>query len=50
MPGIQFRLNGVETDVDADPDTSLLATLRGPLGLTSRGAFHISARSLPPSS
>ena len=34
MPSIRFRLNGVETDVDADPDTSLLATLRGPLGLT----------------
>jgi nicotinate dehydrogenase subunit A len=30
MPNIRFRLNGVETDVDADPDTSL----RGPLGLT----------------
>src|ERR1700748_130847 len=34
MPSIRFRLNGVETDVDADPDTSLLATLRGPLGST----------------
>jgi len=34
MPSIRFRLNGVETDVDADPDTSLLATLHGPLGLT----------------
>jgi nicotinate dehydrogenase subunit A len=34
MPPIRFRLNGVETEVDTDPDTSLLATLRGPLGLT----------------
>ena len=34
MPGIQFRLNGVETDVDADPDLSLLSVLRGRLGLT----------------
>jgi len=34
MPSIRFRLNGVETDVDADPDSSLLAILRGPLGLT----------------
>jgi nicotinate dehydrogenase subunit A len=34
MPSIRFRLNGVETDIDADPDSSLLAILRGPLGLT----------------
>ena len=34
MTQIHFRLNGVETDVDADPDTPLLAVLRGPLGLT----------------
>jgi nicotinate dehydrogenase subunit A len=34
MPNIRFRLNGVETDVDADPETSLLATLRGPLRMT----------------
>jgi nicotinate dehydrogenase subunit A len=34
MPGIRFRLNGVETDVDADPYLSLLAVLRGPLGMT----------------
>jgi nicotinate dehydrogenase subunit A len=34
MPTIQFRLNGVETTVDADPDSSLLATLRGQLGMT----------------
>ncbi len=33
MPGIQFRLNGVETNVDADPDLSLLSVLRGPLGM-----------------
>jgi nicotinate dehydrogenase subunit A len=34
MPTIQFRLNGVETTVDADPDSSLLASLRGQLGMT----------------
>ena len=34
MPRIRFRLNGVETEIDADPDNSLLATLRGPLGMT----------------
>ena len=34
MPTIQFRLNGVEITVDADPDSSLLATLRGQLGMT----------------
>ena len=34
MSKIHFRLNGVETDIDADPDTPLLAVLRGPLGLT----------------
>jgi nicotinate dehydrogenase subunit A len=34
MPRILFRLNGVETEIDADPDKSLLATLRGPLGMT----------------
>jgi nicotinate dehydrogenase subunit A len=34
MSGIRFRLNGVETDVDADPDLSLLSALRGPLGMT----------------
>jgi nicotinate dehydrogenase subunit A len=39
MPGdsfrrVRFRLNGVEMDIDADPDSSLLAILRGPLGLT----------------
>jgi nicotinate dehydrogenase subunit A len=34
MPKIRFRLNGVETDIDADPDTSLLAILRGQLGMT----------------
>jgi nicotinate dehydrogenase subunit A len=35
MPSIRFSLNGVETDVDADPDSSLLSILRGPLGMTS---------------
>jgi nicotinate dehydrogenase subunit A len=34
MPNIRFRLNGVETDIDADPDTSLLAILRGQFGMT----------------
>src|SRR5882757_6222760 len=34
MPRIRFRLNGVATDVDADPDSSLLGTLRGQLGMT----------------
>src|SRR5476649_1646090 len=34
MPRIRFRLNGVETDVDADPDSSLLDILRGPLRMT----------------
>jgi len=34
MPNIRFRLNGVETDIDADPETSVLAILRGTLGLT----------------
>jgi len=35
MPNIRFRLNGAETEIDADPDSSLLGLLRGPLGLTS---------------
>jgi nicotinate dehydrogenase subunit A len=34
MSGIRFRLNGIETSVDADPDRSLLDVLRGELGLT----------------
>src|ERR1700692_1625203 len=34
MPSVRFRLNGVETEVDADPDSSLLAVLRGQLGMT----------------
>ena len=34
MPNIRFRLNGVETDIDADPNSSLLALLRGQLGMT----------------
>jgi nicotinate dehydrogenase subunit A len=34
MPSIRFRLNGTETEIDADPDTSLLAVLRGPLEIT----------------
>jgi nicotinate dehydrogenase subunit A len=34
MPSIRFRLNGVETDIDADPDTSLLTVLRDRLRMT----------------
>jgi nicotinate dehydrogenase subunit A len=34
MPSVRFRLNGVDTEVDADPDRSLLDILRGVLGLT----------------
>jgi nicotinate dehydrogenase subunit A len=34
MPIVRFRLNGAETDVDADPDSSLLSILRGPLHMT----------------
>jgi nicotinate dehydrogenase subunit A len=34
MANIRFRLNGVETDIDADPDSSLLTILRGQLGMT----------------
>src|SRR5471032_1349326 len=33
MPRVRFRLNGVETDIDADPDLSLLDILRGQLGM-----------------
>ena len=29
MPSVRFRLNGAETEVDADPDRSLLDILRG---------------------
>src|SRR5215469_5999499 len=50
MPHTRFRLNGVATEVDADPDTMLLDVLRGRLGLTGAhfgcgagecGACHI---------
>jgi nicotinate dehydrogenase subunit A len=34
MPSVRFHLNGVETEVDADPDRSLLDILRGQLGMT----------------
>jgi nicotinate dehydrogenase subunit A len=34
MPSIRFRLNDVETSVDADPDAPLLSILRGPLQMT----------------
>jgi nicotinate dehydrogenase subunit A len=33
MPIVRFRLNGVETAIDADADRSLLDILRGELGL-----------------
>lgn len=35
MPSIRFRLNGTPTEVDADPDGTLLDLLRGRLDLTS---------------
>jgi nicotinate dehydrogenase subunit A len=34
MPIVRFRLNGAETETDADPDTPLLTALRGQLGMT----------------
>jgi nicotinate dehydrogenase subunit A len=34
MPSVRFRLNGVETEIDSDPDRPLLDILRGHLGLT----------------
>src|ERR1700738_1212609 len=34
MPSIRFRLTGVETTIDADPDSSLLSILRGALQMT----------------
>ena len=34
MSGIRFRLNGVETEIDADADLSLLSVLRGRLAMT----------------
>ena len=34
MSSVRFRLNGVETEVDGDPDRSLLNVLRGTLGMT----------------
>ena len=34
MPSVRFRLNGVETSVEADSDRSLLDILRGQLGMT----------------
>ena len=34
MPRVRFRLNGAETEIDADPDRSLLDILRGQLGLS----------------
>jgi nicotinate dehydrogenase subunit A len=34
MASIRFRLNGVATEVETDPDSSLLGLLRGPLHMT----------------
>ncbi|MDI1265142.1 MAG: (2Fe-2S)-binding protein [bacterium] len=34
MPSVRFRLNGAETEVDADPDRTLLDILRSQLGIT----------------
>ena len=34
MPSVRFRLNGAETEIDADPDRSLLDILRGQIGMT----------------
>lgn len=34
MPCVRFRLNGAETEIDADPDRSLLDILRAQLGMT----------------
>src|SRR5436305_12884416 len=34
MPSVRFRLNGAETEIDIDPDRSLLDVLRGQLGIT----------------
>jgi nicotinate dehydrogenase subunit A len=33
MPSVRFRLNGVEMEIDADRDRSLLDILRGQLGI-----------------
>ena len=35
MPSVRFRLNGAETEIDADPDRSLLDVLRGQLSVTA---------------
>ena len=35
MPRVRFRLNGAETELDADPDRSLLDILRAELGMTA---------------
>jgi nicotinate dehydrogenase subunit A len=34
MPSIRFRLNGVETEIDAEANSSLLDILRGHLGMS----------------
>ena len=34
MPSVRFRLNGADTEIDADPDRSLLEILRGHLGVS----------------
>lgn len=33
MPNVRLRLNGVELEIDADPDRALLDVLRGQLGM-----------------
>ena len=40
MSSVRFRLNGVETIIDADPDRSLLGILRGTLR-DDRAAFRL---------
>lgn len=35
MPSVRFRLNGAETEVDADPERSLLDILRAQCGMTA---------------
>ena len=41
MPRVRFRLNGTDTEIDADPDRSLLDILRGHLGAGECGACNV---------
>ena len=50
MPSVRFRLNGAETEVDADPDRSLLDILRGQLGMTGRISAAAPASAAPATS